>query len=124
MSKVKPTILVVDDEEDVQALLTKCFNHQGWNVIVASDGNDCIEKARAEKPDVIVLDIIMPKLDGYHACHWLKNDPELKNIPIIMLTAKTEPFQQEKGEMVGADAYFCKPCDLNELTNTVKSYLS
>ena len=118
-----PTIMVVDDEKDVQALLEKCFGREGWDVITASDGDDCLKKIGDTQPDLIVLDIIMPVLDGYHTCHTIKNNPDLAHIPIVMLTGKTEPFQQEKGEMVGADAYLCKPCDLKELTATVKSLL-
>lgn len=119
----KPVILIADDEDDVLVLLERCFVLQDWEIIIARDGIDCISKAEYHRPDLIVLDIIMPCLDGYHACHFLKKHPALKQIPIVMLTAKTEPFQQEKGEMVGADAYFCKPCDMNILIERIKTLL-
>jgi two-component system, OmpR family, phosphate regulon response regulator PhoB len=119
----KPRILVVDDEEDVLVLLKKRFAREDWDVIEARDGQQALLVAQKNKPDLILLDIIMPKVDGYHACFAMKGHPEISNVPIIMLTAKTQPFEKVKGQMVGADEYICKPFDLDELVSTIRRHL-
>ena len=92
---VKPRILVVDDEEDVLILLQKCFDIQGWDVIVASDGNDCIVKARENHPDLIVLDVVTPVKHALKFCQELRTDDRYRlycNIPILLTYYPLEPF--------------------------------
>jgi CheY-like chemotaxis protein len=117
-------ILVADDDEDVVFLLENALEIQGWTVYSAYDGQECVEKAKEILPDIIVMDVMMPRMDGYHACFFLKNDPSLKDIPIIMATAKVHNFEETKGRMVGADAYFRKPYEVKDLVNKIEEILS
>lgn len=117
-------ILIVEDDVDVRDLLVARAKQEGWHIRVAEDGEKCIEQVKEKKPDIILLDIMMPKMDGYNACFMIKEDPQYSGIPIIMITAKTEPFEEIKGKMVGADEYICKPFDLNETFDIIKKHLS
>jgi CheY-like chemotaxis protein len=117
-------ILVVDDDEDVVFLLENALGMQGWTVYSACDGQDCIEKTKELLPDLIVMDVMMPRMDGYHACFFLKKSPSCKDIPIIMATARIQDFEETKGRMVGADAYFRKPYEINDLVDKIEEILS
>ena len=117
-------ILVVDDEPDVASLLTLMLKSQGYEVITAGDGQDALEKARSEKPDLIVLDIMLPKLDGYRVARMLKFDENFSHIPIIMVTAKIQEKDKKIGIETGADAYVTKPFDTTALLEKIKESLS
>ena len=85
----KKTILIVDDEPELVKALQIRFEEEGFRVITAYDGSNGLEKTRTEKPDLVILDIVMPVMDGYQVCETIKNDPATKNIPVVMLTAKS-----------------------------------
>jgi DNA-binding response OmpR family regulator len=112
-------VLVIDDEEYIQHILNFSFAAEGYEVLTASDGEEGVSKARDEKPDVIVMDIMMPKMDGYEACKKLKSDPETKDIPVILLTAKGREADRKLGSEAGADDYVVKPFSPGRLIERV-----
>jgi len=116
-------ILVIDDERDLVETLTYRLEAFGYEVLTAYDGQEGLDKAREERPDLILLDVMMPKMDGYQVCRMLKFDEEFKSIPIIMLTARGQDSDRETGETVGADEYVTKPFEANDLTNKIKELL-
>lgn len=116
-------ILIVDDEEDLVEMLTFRLRAADYDVVSARDGREGLEKAKTEKPDLIILDVMMPKMDGYHVCRTLKSDNAYKNIPIIMLTAKVLDGDKKAGEIAGADDYITKPFDGGELLAKIKKLL-
>lgn len=116
----KNTVLVVDDEKDIRDVIEIYLQNEGINVITASDGLDAIEKLKNNDVDLIILDIMMPRLDGIRACLEIRKE---KNLPIIMLSAKVEDSDKILGLNVGADDYVTKPFNPLELTARVKSQL-
>ena len=116
-------VLVVDDEEYIQHILNFSFGAEGYEVVTAADGEEGIRKARSEKPDIIVLDIMMPKMDGYEACKRLKADPHTKNIPVILLTAKGREVDRKLGSQAGADDYVVKPFSPGRLIERVEGMM-
>jgi two-component system alkaline phosphatase synthesis response regulator PhoP len=119
----KGRILVVDDEIYIVHILDFSLGMEGYEVITALDGEQALEKARAEKPDLIVLDIMMPKLDGYETCKILKAEPETKDIPVILLSAKGRNVDQKIGFEVGADDYITKPFSPRKLVERINAIL-
>ncbi|MBU4288177.1 MAG: response regulator transcription factor [Proteobacteria bacterium] len=105
----KEKILVVDDEEDILELLKYNLNREGYKVVSASSGEKCLQKAASEKPDLIVLDLMLPGIDGLEVTKILKSDSKTLHIPIIMLTAKGEEADIVAGLELGADDYITKP---------------
>jgi len=116
-------ILIVDDEDANLRLLTQWLIPLGYDIELASNGEAAVRKVRDSRPDLIILDIMMPVMDGYEACKILKEDPETKNIPIIMVTALYERETKLKGLTVSANDFLSKPIDQTELTIRVKSLL-
>jgi len=116
-------ILLVDDEEDIRKLVTGRLKLNGYEVITAIDGEDGLSKARTEVPDLIILDLMLPKIDGYKVCRMLKFDVNFKHIPIILFTAKAEEEDIKTGMEVGADAYLAKPFEPQVLLDKVKGLL-
>jgi DNA-binding response OmpR family regulator len=116
-------ILVVDDEVDLVETIRFPLESEGFTVLVSYNGEDALNQARKENPDLILLDIMLPKLDGYKVCRLLKFDERYRNIPILMLTAKTQEKDKTIGMETGADEYITKPFDIDELLEKVKSYL-
>jgi len=116
----KSNILLVDDNPGITALMLKS---RGYSVSIASDGLEGIEKAKDEAPDLILLDIMMPGMDGYEACVRLKTDADTKHIPVIMLTAKEDPEAISKSHKLGADDYIVKPFNLPVLVSKLKAFL-
>jgi DNA-binding response OmpR family regulator len=108
-------ILFVEDDPDQRRLLERTFAAAGWHVLSAPDGEAGVTAARAQRPDVIVLDVIMPRLNGFQACRQLRADPDTREIPIIMATAKDQPADEFWGREVGADEYLVKPLDIRQL---------
>lgn len=102
-------ILIVDDEPNIVSLLATRLKANGYEVLSALDGLEGLAKAKTEKPDLIILDLMLPKMDGYKVCGLLKKDTRYAKIPILMFTAKAQEEDQRLGEEVGADAYFTKP---------------
>jgi two-component system alkaline phosphatase synthesis response regulator PhoP len=116
-------VLVVDDEEYIQHILNFSFGAEGYEVVTASDGEEGVSKAREEKPDIIVMDIMMPKMDGYEACKQIKTDPQTKDIPVILLTAKGRDADRKLGTEVGADDYVVKPFSPGRLIERVEGIM-
>jgi two-component system alkaline phosphatase synthesis response regulator PhoP len=117
-------ILVIDDEIDLVETLRFPLETEGFHVLVSYNGEDGLNQARKENPDLILLDLMLPKLDGYKVCRLLKFDERYKHIPIFMLTAKTQEKDKILGKETGADEYLTKPFDLDELIDKIKAYLS
>src|ERR1700709_2332975 len=108
-------ILVVDDEEHIVMILKDSLEFSGFEVVTAPDGSEALAAVDRENPELIVLDIGMPKLDGWEVCRRLKSDPKTKSIPVIILTAYAQTSDQRKGMELGADRFITKPCDLTFL---------
>ena len=119
----KKKILVVDDERDVVDLIETRLDLSGYEVLNAYDGLSALEIAKSQKPDLIVLDIMMPKLDGFNICRMLKFDNKYKDIRVILLTARVQEEDRLLGQEVGADAYLTKPFDGEVLLHTIKQLL-
>ena len=119
----KGKILVVDDEIYIVHILDFSLGMEGYEVLTALDGEQAVEKARAEHPDLIVLDIMMPKLDGYETCKILKAGDDTKNIPVILLSAKGRNVDQKIGFEVGADDYITKPFSPRKLVERINALL-
>ena len=116
-------ILVVDDEQDIVRLVGLRLKANGYEVLSANDGQQGLETAQKEKPDLIILDVMMPKMDGYKVCGLLKKDSRFAKTPIIMFTAKAQDKDKDLGREVGADAYLTKPFDPPVLIAKVKELL-
>ncbi len=117
-------ILVVDDEVDLVETVRFPLEMEGFDVLVSYNGEDALNQARKENPDLIILDLMLPKLDGYKVCRLLKFDERYKHIPILMLTAKTQEKDKILGKETGADEYITKPFEMDYLMEKVKAYLS
>jgi two-component system sensor histidine kinase/response regulator len=120
----KNKILIVDDTVDTVELLKKRFRAEGYDTAEAYDGEEALKQAAEYHPDLIVLDVMMPKLDGYEVCQRLKIDENTRYIPILMLTAKSDVESKIKGLDIGADDYLPKPFDYKELAARVRSLLT
>jgi DNA-binding response OmpR family regulator len=116
-------ILVVDDEVYILHILDFSLGAEGFEVITANNGELAIEKAKQEKPDLIVLDIMMPVLDGYETCRRLKREADTKNIPVVLLTAKGRDVDKRLGYEVGAVDYIVKPFSPNRLIERIQEIL-
>jgi len=123
MSNGQEKILVVDDNKPNVELLQAHLESAGYNVVTAYGGEEALEKAESEEPDMILLDIMMPRISGYEVCRRLKADPKSRVIPIVMVTALNELEDVEKGVDVGADDFLMKPINKLELIARVKSML-
>ena len=113
-------ILIVDDEEEVRASMREYLESNGFAIVEAADGEEALAKAFTEKPDLLLLDLRLPKVDGYQVCQTLKGNPITSVIPIIMVTALNATPQKVKGIEYGADDYIEKPFDLEELLARIK----
>lgn len=123
MSSGKKKILLIDDEKDLVEELTLRLAAEGYEVLAAFDGQEGLEKARQEKPDLILLDVVMPKLDGYEVCLELKKDSSTKKIPIIMISAKSQESDKFRGKECGASAYITKPYETDLLLQKIRGFL-
>ncbi len=117
-------ILIVDDEPNLMVLLESRLKIQGYEVIMASDGQAGLETAKRCKPDLIILDLMLPKMDGYKVCGLLKNDTRYAKIPIILFTARIQESDRQMAKELGADAYVTKPFDPKILLAKIEELLS
>jgi len=120
----KRRILIVDDETDLVDMLTVRLEASGYEVIAVGDGEAGLQKARSVKPDLIILDLMLPKIEGYKVCRMLKFDEKYKNIPIILFTARAQEADVKLGEEVGADAYVTKPFEPEVLLGKIAGFLN
>lgn len=117
-------ILVVDDEPNILLSLEFLMKHAGFQVRTASDGDAALAAVATEAPDLVLLDVMMPRRDGYEVCQAIRQNPALAHVKIIMLTAKGRDVEREKGLALGADDYIIKPFATQELVNKVKELLA
>ena len=117
------TVLVVEDSITQRELISDLLKGTGLNVIVAVDGQDAIDQLINISPDVVVLDIVMPRMNGYEVCRRIKSDPKTQNVPVVMCSSKGEEFDRYWCMKQGADAYIAKPFQPTELIGTVKQLL-
>ncbi len=116
-------ILVVDDEPNIVLSLEFLMTKEGYRVRTASDGEEAMQAIRQTKPHLVLLDVMMPRMDGYEVCEAVRSDPELNDVVILMLTAKGRQVEREKGLALGADDYITKPFATRELLDRVRGLL-
>ncbi|PWC45973.1 response regulator transcription factor [Azospirillum melinis] len=120
---MKPTILVVDDEPSIVLSLQVLMQRAGFDVRIARDGDEALRSVENFTPDLILLDAMMPKRDGFDVCQTLRTNPAWKTLPIIMLTARSRDVERQKGLALGATDYITKPFSTRDLLTTVRRHL-
>ena len=123
MDENKKKILLVDDEFELVKMIKFRLEAGGYSVITAYNGQEALNKACQEKPDLIILDLMLPKIDGYKVCRMLKFDEKYRHIPIILFTARAQETDRDMGKEVGADAYIVKPFEPQELMGKIGELL-
>lgn len=122
--KNRPRILLVDDEPNILMSLEFLMKKKGYEVFIARNGAEAIELIRKEMPHIILLDIMMPEVDGYEVCELVKKNSSLQHIRVIFLTAKSKETDVEKGYRLGADLYITKPFSTRELMERIGEFLN
>jgi DNA-binding response OmpR family regulator len=121
-----PKILIVDDEAHIRILLERTlidFEDEGVEILMAENGEEALELIKAEKPNLVFLDVMMPKMNGFDVCHVVKNELKMDDVYIVLLTAKGQEYDKQKGTDVGADVYLTKPFDPDEIRDKVEEVL-
>jgi twitching motility two-component system response regulator PilH len=118
------TILVVDDSPMLREMISALLDKSGLTISVAKDGQEAKEKIAANPPDLVVLDVVMPNMNGYELCRWVKSDPATQGVLVILCSSKSEEFDRYWGIKQGADAYVIKPFRPGELLGTVETLLA
>ncbi len=121
---MKKKILIVDDEKDIRSLIEKILGEGAYDIFQAKDGQDMFDFLKDNKPDLILLDVMMPGINGYDICHMLKRNPETSTIPVVMLTVLSGPQDASKGMAMGASAYLTKPFDPDDLGYEIENILN
>ena len=116
-------ILIAEDERDIRDLVAFTLRFAGHDVVAVGNGEEAVETARVEMPDIILMDVRMPRMTGYEACEKMKADPQLKKIPVVFLSAKGQDSEIRTGMEVGAEEYLLKPFAPAELTRRVEELL-
>ncbi len=116
-------ILIVDDEEDLVTMIKLRLEAAGYDTLEAYDGQEALKKAQDQNPDLIILDLMLPKMNGYKVCRMLKFNEKYRHIPIIMFTAKVQDTDKQMGQKVGADAYIIKPFEPDILLGKIRELL-
>lgn len=116
-------ILIAEDEPDIRELVAFTLRFAGYEVVAASNGEEAVQLAAKELPDLILMDVRMPRMTGYDACRVLKADPELKDIPVVFLSAKGQESEIQTGLAAGAEEYLLKPFAPDQLTERVRTIL-
>lgn len=117
-------VMVIDDSKTIRRTAETLLTKAGCEVITATDGFDALAKIADTRPDIIFVDIMMPRLDGYQTCALIKNNSEFKNTPVIMLSSKDGLFDKAKGRIVGSDQYLTKPFSKTELLNSIETHIA
>ena len=123
MSNSKQKILIVDDEPDILELIEYNLKKEGYQVFTARNGQEAVTEAKRSLPDLIILDIMMPKMDGIEACRIMRTMPEFKNTFMVFLTARSEEYSEIAGFNVGADDYIAKPIKPRALVSRINAIL-
>jgi CheY-like chemotaxis protein len=113
-------VLVVDDDDVIRQLITVNLELEGFEVIPAIDGQDALDKVKGAQPHVVTLDVMMPRIDGWEAAARLRQDPETSHIKVVLLSARAQEADIQRGEKIGVDAYLTKPFDPDDLIDTVR----
>ncbi|EAM47714.1 Response regulator receiver [Crocosphaera watsonii WH 8501] len=121
--KVMRAVLLVEDSPAQQKMISTILTKNGWQVMIAEDGIQALESINESSLDLIVLDIVMPKMNGYEVCRRIKTNPKTQNVPIVMCSSKGEEFDRYWGMKQGADAYIAKPFEDVELIGTIQQLL-
>ncbi len=116
-------VLVVDDSITQRQLMSNALEDIGLTVLIATDGVEALEQIQSTQPDIVVLDIVMPRMNGYEVCRKIKSNPATQNVPVVICSSKTEEFDRYWGMKQGADAYLTKPIQPQELLVTVRQLL-
>jgi DNA-binding response OmpR family regulator len=119
-----PKILIAEDEPDIRELVTFMLRFAGYEVVAASNGEDAVRTAAREIPDLVIMDVRMPRMTGYDACRLMKANPDLRHVPVVFLSAKGQESEIQSGLDAGAEEYLLKPFSPAELTNRVRGILS
>lgn len=114
-------VLVIDDSKTIRRSAETLLTREGCDVITATDGFDALAKIADSRPEIIFVDIMMPRLDGYQTCALIKNNTEFKTTPVVMLSSKDGLFDKAKGRIVGSDQYITKPFSKEELLGTIRT---
>ncbi|MEO0455415.1 MAG: response regulator [Cyanobacteria bacterium P01_A01_bin.114] len=117
------TVLIVDDSPILREMVSDLLHKAGMTVLEAKDGAEAQEKVLATPPDLVVLDIVMPQMNGYELCRWIKTNPGTQSVPVVICSSKNEEFDRYWGMKQGADAYIAKPFRPTEMVETVKHLL-
>ena len=115
-------VMVIDDSKTIRKSAETLLNKEGCNVLTAEDGFDALAKIAEHKPDLIFIDIMMPRLDGYQTCTLIKNNRQFRDIPVIMLTSKDSIFDKARGRIVGSEEYLTKPFTRDDLVQAVNRH--
>ncbi len=116
-------VLVVEDSAPQREMISELLAKSGMSVAVATDGVEALEQVKSLKPDIVILDIVMPRKNGYEVCREIKSDPATQHVPVIICSSKGEDFDKYWGMKQGADAYIVKPFQPKELVGTIKQLL-
>ena len=116
-------ILVADDEEDVKIIMQLYLESKGYEIVTSYDGLDTLDKVKTEKPDLILLDVMMPVIDGFEVCKKLKDSPDTASIPIVMVSAASHAESKQRGLDAGAVEYIVKPFEPDHLVEVVRKIL-
>ena len=114
-------VLVIDDSKTIRRSAENLLTKEGYDVVTATDGFDALAKIADTRPEIIFVDIMMPRLDGYQTCALIKNNSEFKTTPVVMLSSKDGLFDKAKGRIVGSDQYITKPFSREELLGTIRT---
>ncbi len=123
MQVAQPVVLVVDDSPTVRKIVQITLQRENIRVVTAGDGLSALAAVSDTQPDLILLDIVLPRMDGYNICHLVRNNPEYRDLPIIMLSGKDGIFDKMRGRLAGSTEYITKPFDSSELVQSVRRYL-
>ena len=116
-------VMIIDDSKTIRRTAETLLQREGCEVVTAVDGFEALSKIAETNPDIIFVDIMMPRLDGYQTCALIKNSQNYQNIPVIMLSSKDGLFDQAKGRVVGSDEYLTKPFSKDELLNAIRNHV-
>ena len=117
-------VMVIDDSKTIRRTAETLLQREGYNVVTAVDGFEALSKIAEANPDIVFVDIMMPRLDGYQTCALIKNSQNYQNIPVIMLSSKDGLFDQAKVRVVGSDEYLTKPFSKDELLNAIRNHVT
>ncbi len=117
-------VMVIDDSKTIRRTAETLLQREGYEVVTAVDGFEALSKIADANPDIVFVDIMMPRLDGYQTCALIKNSQNYQNTPVIMLSSKDGLFDQAKGGVVGSDEYLTKPFSKDELLNAIRNHVS